>query len=254
MKVHSTSDWGKLLDRSDVLIVDTETTGAGRWAEVVDIAVIDTTGAVRFNAAVLPASNIPRDGEAAIHGIELLLLKTEGARPWPECHEAITELLKGASTVCAYNAAHDRRVLKQTSIRYGLALPRNVRWRCLMLDYAAHRQIPQSPGGWQRHKLEDAAAHEGVLRGEQAHQALPDCHLTLSLMRAVAGQGAPEAPVHPAVRGDNRRLGLVQEAILGVFAVIVCVPFAITMLLAVLATVLYLLFSPVRYLIEWAMR
>lgn len=201
--VRGASDWGKLPDRSDVLIVDTETTGAGKWAEVADVAVIDTTGAVRYRSAVLPASNIPRDGTAAIASVELLLLTTEGARPWPECREVIRELLANASVVCAYNAAHDRRVMHNTSIRYGLALPRKVRWRCLMLDYAAHLQILESRGGWQRHKLKDAAAREGVLRGEQVHEALPDCKLTLNLMRAVAGREVPEETTH---RGKRRPL------------------------------------------------
>lgn len=192
MKAHGTSDWGKLLDRSDVLILDTETTGAGKWAEVVDVAVIDTTGAVLYESAVLPASNVPRDAEADPEASELLLLRAKGARPWPECYESIIKLLARADTVCAYNAAHDERVLNQTSIRYGFVFPPIVRWRCLMMDYAAHRQIAQGSGGWQRHKLEEAAAHEGVLWGEQAHEALPDCQLTLSLMRAVTGQGALE--------------------------------------------------------------
>lgn len=229
MNVHSVGDWGELLDRSDILVVDTETTGAGKWAEVLDVAVIDTTGAVRFNSAVLPASNIPRDAQSSIHGIELLLLTTEGARPWSECHEAVTDLLKGASTVCVYNAAHDRRVLKQGSIRYGLEFPRDVRWRCLMLDYAAHRQIPQLSGGWERHKLEDAATHEGVLRGEQAHEAQPDCQLTLRLMRAVAGQEANAAAVQPETRNGNRWLRFAGKVVFGIFAVTICVPFAVVM-------------------------
>ncbi len=150
---------------------------------------IDTTGAVCYNAAVLPAGNFPKDVEGGTRGSELQRLRATGARPWPECYEAIFKLLARANTVCAYNAAHEQRVLNQTSIRYGLEFPPIVRWRCLMMDYAAHRQIPQSSGGWRWLKLEEAAAHEGALRRRQAHEALPDCHLTLSLMRAVVGEG-----------------------------------------------------------------
>ena len=46
-----------------------------KWAEVVDVAAIATTGAFRFNVAVLPESNIPRDIDASIHGIDLFLLR-----------------------------------------------------------------------------------------------------------------------------------------------------------------------------------
>ncbi len=218
--MNGTSDWAQLLDRSDVLIVDAETTGAGKWAEVVDVALIDTTGAVRYNAKVLPASNIPSD--KSIHGGELLLLRLNGARPWQECHESITGLLKGADTVLAYNAAHDKRVLNQTAIRYGLALPRDVGWRCLMSDYAAYR-------GGQRFKLEDASDCEGVLRGRQVHEALPDCQLALDLMRSVAGQHVPE-PVQPESHGRIRRLWtMLGRGVFGVVSLAMLVPFVVVM-------------------------
>ena len=40
--------WAIWLDRPDVLIIDTETTGLGNKAEVIEVAVLDTTGAIRF--------------------------------------------------------------------------------------------------------------------------------------------------------------------------------------------------------------
>ena len=39
------ADWPGLLGRDDVLILDTETTGLGRDAEVIEVAVINTRGA-----------------------------------------------------------------------------------------------------------------------------------------------------------------------------------------------------------------
>ena len=35
--------WDELVEREDVLILDTETTGSGERAEIIEIALIDTT-------------------------------------------------------------------------------------------------------------------------------------------------------------------------------------------------------------------
>ena len=58
-------EWSELLDRQDVLIFDTETTGNGERAELLEIAVIDTTGRVRYNAprASLGAHSSQRGGD-----------------------------------------------------------------------------------------------------------------------------------------------------------------------------------------------
>ena len=61
-------EWAGLLNRADVLILDTETTGLD-WPEIVDIAVIDTRGYRRLNRLVLPAQSDIEAGAVAVHGI-----------------------------------------------------------------------------------------------------------------------------------------------------------------------------------------
>ena len=63
-----TADWPALLDRDDVLVVDTETTGLGGTAEVVEVGVVDTTGKVRLHVLSMPQSRMPREA-SAIHGL-----------------------------------------------------------------------------------------------------------------------------------------------------------------------------------------
>ncbi len=53
--------WNDLLDREDVLIVDTETTGLDAKAEVIEIAAVDTCGKIRIHALTLPAGPVPRE-------------------------------------------------------------------------------------------------------------------------------------------------------------------------------------------------
>ena len=71
--------FGELLNRQDVLILDTETTGLGKAAEVVEIAIVDTTGATRLNTVVMPVGRI--NSEASdIHGLTRKKLRELKAR------------------------------------------------------------------------------------------------------------------------------------------------------------------------------
>ena len=53
---------------ANALILDTETTGLGDDAEVVELAVIDCAGAVLLDTLVRPSGPVPAEA-AAIHGI-----------------------------------------------------------------------------------------------------------------------------------------------------------------------------------------
>ena len=130
-----TEGWARWLDREDVLVVDTETTGRGRDAEALSVAVIDTTGRTRFSEPVMPAGPVPAEA-TAVHGLTRAKLRAAGARGWPEHHGRVARLMAGAAEVLAYNAAFDRRLLRQTAALYELSLPQ-ARWSCVMLAYAA---------------------------------------------------------------------------------------------------------------------
>ena len=98
---------GELLDRKDVLVIDTETTGLDRRSEVLEVAVIDTTGRVLLDTVSLPQGRIPRDA-SDVHGLTRARLRTMGARPWPAVHAELALLLEDASSVIAWNAEFDR--------------------------------------------------------------------------------------------------------------------------------------------------
>ena len=168
--------WRACLDRRDVLILDTETTGLSRQAEVIEIAVMDTLGQERLHSLILPQGQI--DHQAThVHGHTRKSLRRMAAPPWPRVHDAWYELLDQAVLLLAYNVAFDRRILQQTCQRYDLAFPATP-WRCIMREYA-HRN--------RKVKLEEACRIEGVAR-PQSHRALDDVQMTLDLMRSVAAQ------------------------------------------------------------------
>lgn len=186
------TQWKGLLDRRDVLILDTETTGVGNRSEVLDIALINTCGREVYSAPVLPQGRIPGSA-SAVHGLTRARLRAMGAEPWAEHHAAVERCLAGGSVLLAYNLDFDLRLLGQTAERHGFGdvhLPTATKVRCLMLDYAEWRGVPHPwrKGEWKWHRLTEAAAYEGV-GSVQSHRALDDAKLALAVMRAVGSKG-----------------------------------------------------------------
>ena len=181
MRHYQSATWTNWLDRSDVFIVDTETTGLGDSAEVIEVAVLDTTGTVRYEALSLPVGRIPR-AVVDVHGLSHAKLKAAGARPWPAVHGELVAALKGAAVVLAWNAPFDRRLLAQTASRHGLKtllLP----WHDLLADYRAMTRGEIRVGG----SLATAVKRSGAVTDEPAHRAAGDCRRVLAVMRAMSG-------------------------------------------------------------------
>ena len=189
-------DWGALLDRSDVLILDTETTGLGNRSEVVEVALVDTRGEVRLARLIMPIGRISRQA-SEIHGLTRTLLKELGAKPWPEVVPEYEALLRTAHTVLVWNAEFDARLISQTvqkHIETGAAVLdtsgpdfTEIRARCLMTDYAAVL-------GRERISLQEAADAEGVKPTEPVHRAASDALTALAMMRAVVAKPNSVSP------------------------------------------------------------
>ena len=186
--------WASLLNRQDVLILDTETTGVSNRSEVVEVALIDTCGRAVYDRLVLPQGPIPR-AVSKVHGLTRKHLEDFGAKPWPDHHASVATALRRASVLLAYNLRFDVRVIDQTARRCQVLADMPSRAsqpplsaRCVMLEYAAWRKVPHEwrRGHWKLHSLQAAHSHEVPVRTKQDHRALADCHMTLALMRAVA--------------------------------------------------------------------
>lgn len=168
----------------DVLFLDTETTGLGPTAEVVDLAVVGHDGRVLLETLVRPLDPIPPDA-TAIHGLRDADVAIAPA--WPAVHDALCRLLAGRPVV-VYNAAFDRRLVAQSGARYGLVLP-EVRWECAMLAYAEFRGEPGGRGGRCRwHKLEQAARAFGAAPG--GHRAAADALACRAVLFGIAAAAA----------------------------------------------------------------
>ncbi len=166
-----------LLDRDDVLLVDTETTGLGETAEVIEIAAIDTLGNLRLSVLSMPEGRIS-SGASKVNGLTRRKLESEGAKPWPEIHEKVKSELESASVVLAWNAPFDVRMLNQTIERHELS-DIQVEIADLLPAYRRFR-----PDG--RHRLVDAVKREGAKWSGDGHRAEADCRAMLAVLREIA--------------------------------------------------------------------
>ena len=174
---------------ANALLLDTETTGLGDDAEVVELAVIDCAGAVLLDTLVRPSGPVPAEA-AAIHGITDAMLA--GAPTWSEIHARFCDLVEGRQVVI-YSREFDTRVITQTARRYGLPAPQGFDLaldgsavHCAMQAYAEFRgEWSAEKGQYRWQKLSAAAAQQGVTV-TNAHRALGDCLMTLGVVRAMA--------------------------------------------------------------------
>ena len=101
------------IDDPRVIYLDTETTGFGPRAEIVDIAVVNAAGEVVLESLVQPNRRIPADA-TAIHGITNADVKNAPA--WCELYEDLLRVLAGRRVI-VYNVIFDRQMVNQACDR-----------------------------------------------------------------------------------------------------------------------------------------
>lgn len=179
--------WAKgLAERQDWLVLDTETTGLDDNSEVLQIAVLQSSGRTLFKSLVKPVRAIPAE-VTAIHGISDW--NVEHAPPFGLVLPVLSHILSGKDVI-GYNMDYDQRILGQSAMLAGIepgawAAVDSSRATCAMLWYAQYvgewndyrgdyrwQTLPRDP---QRHK---------------AHDAEGDCLATIDLIHRMAGKSA----------------------------------------------------------------
>lgn len=185
----SVQKWARELQARPHVILDTETTGLGHDAEVIQIGIVDARGVEVFSTLIRPQQPINESGQAyATNQISNKML--DGAPTFPEVYSALRFWMCG-SIIVAYNSDFDRRMLSYMCERYNLSLPDSP-WECAMLKYAAFVGEP-GRGKYKTHNLKKACGDMGVTI-QPTHQAVADCIATWHLLQAMAGQ-TPNPPL-----------------------------------------------------------
>lgn len=164
---------------SGAYILDTETTGLGDAAEIVEIAIIRADGTILMNRLVKPSRPIPAPA-TAIHGITDADVKDAPTWPdiWPEVKTLISD-----RTVIAYNASFDQDMIKQSCCAYPIPQEPVVvrtRWADLMELWRIFRDVDH------RISLANACAAASIPVG--THRALADAEAARKLLHYIANQ------------------------------------------------------------------
>lgn len=174
-------------DLSDVVIVDTETTGLSSTARLVEIGALHVRAGVvidRFQTLVDPEESIPKM-VVRVHGITDAMVK--GA---PPAGDAIRAWLRFAANrpVLAHNASFDHRIIAQECRRTGVGSAGVWFWCTKRFAKAA---FPKAPG----YGLA-ALAQWLKLPSPPAHRALADCATTHGLLAACRATATDTALSH----------------------------------------------------------
>ena len=164
-----------LLDREDVLILDTETTGMSN-AEVIEVSVINTKGDTLLDTLVKPRTTTMNPYAYRVHNISMSMLKD--APGWPDILPQLHDIAK-ESTVLAWNASFDARMLEQSSTVWDLEHPRWL-FVCAMRLYAKKRGI--KPRGLHKAVVDENLSY--LLEEYVSHRALGDVRFVLEVLRA----------------------------------------------------------------------
>ena len=179
---------GKLL-KTDPVVFDTETTGMGSEAEIIEIAVLSSDGQVLLDTLVCPTRPISPEA-TRVHGIDDAMVAA--ARPWSQVLPEVREIFRGRH-VCSYNLEFDTRLIGQSTKMARLDLkehgirPLVSGASCLMELYA------QYYGDWKpyhysytRKPLGHAIAQWELTIPGVAHRALFDSRAAYAVLRYMA--------------------------------------------------------------------
>lgn len=178
--------WARQLLTDDFVILDTETTGLGVFDQVVQVAVVDKTGAALLDTLVKPTRPIPQIARG-IHGIT-----DEMVASAPTFGDIFDTLLLaiGGKRVAIYNKNFDTAMLHQSDQLY--QLEGNPGWAAMDREswdaLAVWEDVMIPYSNW----IGDWSDYHGNYRWQKLpdgdHSALGDARATLATIKRMAGE------------------------------------------------------------------
>jgi DNA polymerase III epsilon subunit-like protein len=169
------------------VFLDTETTGTGRFSEIIEICIVNEYGQTLVRSLVNPTTEI-EPMASAVHGLTHKHVKD--APRYSEIHEEVMQHLRNR-VVIAYSVSFDIRLLKQTVDCYELTFP-ELHTGCLMYAYAKYREMYVEQRNGQRrcktHQLEEAMRYES-LDMTPLHRAERDAQCVHRLFQVMKAKG-----------------------------------------------------------------
>ena len=176
-----------LNNKDNYIIVDTETSGIGNHAEVLEICAISLNGEVLIESFFKPKGTIAPEA-IAVHGLTREILQQKGAVTWNVCASEIAQFFSG-KTILAYNASFDKKMIDQTAALYGYSSP--------IKETVCVMRLRQQFAGTQNTEK---------LQGD--HTAQGDCRKTLELLNEIAEAELMEDPESFDIENDDDLINL----------------------------------------------
>lgn len=167
------------------VFLDTETTGLGETAQIIEICIIDSGGETLYQTLVKPNGKIPPE-TVAVHGITDVMV--QDAPTWFQVLSKVQSILRN-KLVGAYNAEFDLRMMMQSHFPKGAHRPDinaymstylNAQFFCVMnlyMDYSSSLNYQS---------LEVAGKKCGITL-PNSHRACDDTLLVRELFLHIAG-------------------------------------------------------------------
>lgn len=173
----SAAAWAqKLLTRDDFLILDSETTGLGGDAEIVQIAIIDPAGRTLLDTYVKPTRPIPRDASAIHHITDAMVVD---APTFADIAPQLRGLLSG-ETVVIYNSDFDVRLMEQSAAARGIPIE-------IPAFAGEYKDAMEEYSAWCGEWSEWHQSYKWQKLPGGDHTAVGDCRACLAVIKRMAG-------------------------------------------------------------------
>ncbi|CZZ88985.1 exonuclease domain-containing protein [Enterobacter hormaechei] len=179
--------------KSDYVVIDTETTGLGEYAEIIEIAIINMRGEVLLDTLVKPTQPIPPEVTEINHITNEMVAD---APAWCDVFPMVLAIITHHKWL-AWNSGFDARMLEQTCF-FTEVFPENHPYYAAAVTSRIHTshidakavydqwygEFDEKRKAFKRQSLTTAAARHGV-SVEGAHRALADCKMVLAVLQKV---------------------------------------------------------------------
>lgn len=167
------------LDLTKIICFDTETTGLGNEAEILQLSIMNAADEVLFDEYMKPKHHLCWPEAEAVHHISPQMVADKESL---DAHRGrITEILEAARYYVGYNILYDIRMLKQSGIPMAPFHRKHVQVIDVMKNFAPIYGEPDPRrGGFKWQNLVTCAKYYDYDWGkDKAHGALADTRATL---------------------------------------------------------------------------
>lgn len=167
------------VDLTRIICFDTETTGLGNDAEILQLSIINAADEILFDEYIRPKHHVAWPEAEAIHHISPEMV--EGKEAIDAHYPRIVDILNSADYYIGYNILYDIRMFKQSGIPMAPFHRKHVQVIDVMKNFAPIFGEPNvKRGGYKWQNLSTCAEYYRYDWGsDKAHGALADTKATL---------------------------------------------------------------------------